>query len=199
MIDPLRRRRDDESGFTLVELLVAIVILGLIAFSLTEAVILGLKTTDATAASSSRSVAAQTLTSYFTDDVQSAETVDTTAPSCLNGGPVAGSVFLHLAWTDRQVRADQQVRRDVSYALDPPGASEQELVRWSCSDGGARASRILGHFTRDGSVGAAEPVAAACGAAPACPSTPAASPPATVTLTIQAAPSLTLTVHRRAG
>lgn len=178
------RRRGSEAGFTLTELLVVVVILGVIGYALTESIILGLRTTDATAASSSRSVAAQTLTSYFTADAQSAEAVSATDPSC-----VTEPVFLHLTWTD------QGVPVAVSYAFDPADASEQDLIRWSCVGTAPPDRRVIGHFTRDGTVGDTMPVTALCDGV-ACP---AATPgtPAVVTLTIETAPPITLSVRRR--
>lgn len=175
-------RGGDEAGFTLVEVLAVISILGVIAYALTESVILGLRTTDATAASSSRSVAVQTLSSYFTGDAQSADEVSTTDPDC-----AAEPVFLHLTWTD------QAVSRAVSYGLDPPAGPEQELVRWSCAAGGSADRKVLGHFSRNPDP-AAPPVSASCDGVP-CPATPGA--PATITLDIQSEPPLSLTVRRR--
>ena len=174
-------RRRDEGGFTITELLVAIVILGIISVILTEAVILGLRTTDATAANTSRSVATQTLASYFTDDAQSASAVSTTDLSC-----TASPVLLHLAWTD------QGVNRDVSYALEPPAGREQTLVRWSCTGDGDPTRKVLGHFSGDG----AAPVAVRCDEGP-CPSTPGSPAPARVAVEIDGTPPLTVTVRRR--
>ena len=175
-------RGGDESGFTLVELLAVVAILGVIGYALTESVILGFRTTDATAASSSRSVAVQTLTSYFTGDAQSADEVSTNDPGC-----ATEPVFLHLTWTD------QSVARSVSYGLHPVAGPEQELVRWSCAGGGAPDRKILGHFSQNPSPGAV-PVSARCDGA-VCPATPGT--PATVTLEVQSTPTLSLTVRRR--
>jgi len=176
------RRCRGDAGFTLTELLVVTVILSVIGFALTEAIILGLRTTDATAASSSRSTSAQTLASYFTDDAQSAQTVSAADGSC-----ATGPVFLHLTWTD-------QVRKDVSYGLDPVGGDDQDVVRWSCAGGGAPDRRILGHFTRDGTVGAGEPVVVTCDGGD-CPAN--AGAPTVITLHIDDTPALDLTVRRR--
>lgn len=185
--------RREEAGFTLVELLAVIAILGVIGFALTEAVILGLRTTDNTAASSSRSVATQALSSYFTGDAQSADAVSTAEPvPCADG-----AVFLHLTWTDKGVT------RAVSYGLDPPEGPEQELKRWSCTGGVKDTNpKMLGHFSRNPDP-SAPPVSARCDLDPAepnpdlCQPTPRA--PATITLEVQSDPPLLLTVKRRAS
>ncbi len=179
------RRRGDETGFTLIEVLVVVVILGIIGFVLTEAIILGLRTTDATAASSSRSVATQALTSFFTGDMQSADVVSTSDPGCASG---TANLIVTLSWTD------QGLSRRVSYGLDPATGTDQELVRWSCSGvpGGPIGQKILGHFTTK--VGDPVPVTAICDAGPGCP---ASGTPAKVTLEVRSEPTLALTVHRR--
>lgn len=140
----------DEAGFTLIELLAVISILGIISFALTEAVILGLKTTDATANDSFRSAGVQALQSFFTSDAQSATLVSTAdpAPQC---APAAATprVFLHLSWND------QGKARDVSYSLEddiPAVAGQSEVVRWSCSGDGAPDKRMLGRLNYDSAV-----------------------------------------------
>lgn len=186
---------EDEAGFTLVELLAVIAILGVITFALTEAVIIGLKTTDSTANDLSRSVAVQALQSYFTPDVQSAKLVskDDPAPTCAPPAS-APDVFLHLSWTE-QLRA-----RDVSYALEPDGSAssgQSEIVRWSCIADGPPNKRMLGHLSFDPA--GPKPVVALCDGAD-CRGT---SGPATVTLTIltnraqDPAAAVDLTVRRR--
>lgn len=180
-------RRRGEAGFTLVELIVAVAILGVITVALTGAVIVGLRTTDATAASSSRSIAVETLASFFTADAQSADEVSTTDPDC-----ASGPVFLHLTWTD------SSVTRSVSYGLDPPIGPDQDLVRWSCfsSAPGDADRRILGHLSGDVDP-ATPPVFATCDGT-ACPAAPPGAP-AVITLEVESSPTLSLTVHRRAA
>lgn len=183
-------QRPNEAGFTLVELLAVVTILGLISFALTEAFIVGLKTTDANADNISRSVAVQALQSYFTGDAQSAKLVSTVdpAPTC----STSPGVFLHLSWTDPQGSA-----RDVSYSLDAdptPVAGQRELVRWSCTANGAPDKRMLGRlaFAPSGP----QPVQALCDGS-SCPVAPGA--PDVVALRILTPVSLDLSVQRRAA
>jgi len=161
--------RRSEAGFSLVELLVTISILGVIGFVLTEAVILGFKTTDATTNDLSRSVAVQALQSYFTGDAHSATLVSTVepVPRCA----ASPGVFLHLSWTE------QGKARSVSYSLEddsPPVAGQHELVRWSCIAGGSRDKRMLGRLSFDPAGGPPDLVrcdGAACSATPSGPTT----------------------------
>lgn len=179
-----------ERGFTLIELLVSIVILSIIGVVLTGAVILGFRTTDGTAANVSRSTATRTAARYFTDDVQRADTVSTTDPDCATSLP---GVLVHFRWVEGNTN------RSVSYALDPPTGTDQELLRLACTEGGGTPSKtFLGHFTHDAA--APPPVAVLCDGAP-CPSDPEA--PAEITLQIRTDPSASppppseLTVRRR--
>ena len=63
-------RRADDAGFTLVELLLSIVILGIIAAPLANTVLTYFKTTDVTMARMSESHDAQIAAAYFAQDVQ---------------------------------------------------------------------------------------------------------------------------------
>ena len=180
-------RRSAEGGFSLIELLVTIAILGVVSFTLTEAVILGLKVTDGTVTKVSGSAAVRALTSRFPADAQSADQVSSTATSCPTNG-----VFLGLSWTD------SGVEREVAYAFEPASGAEQDLVRWSCANG-LTESRFIGHFTRDAAGN--PPVVASCADANGGVVTPCTGTPATITLTIRPdprSPVNTLTVRRRA-
>jgi len=179
-----RCRTNDEGGFTLIELLAVIAILGVISFGLTEAVILGFKTTDAVTTDVTRFVGVEALRSYFTDDVRRADEVFNPGPE---GDPCATSSdpFLHLSWTE----AGGTVT-DVAYSLEadsPAVAGQAQLVRWSCATAGGKAKRMLGLLEFDPAGPA--PVEALCtypgaSAATACQPLPTDLEPATVTLKV---------------
>ena len=152
----------DEGGFSLIELLVVISILGVISFVLTEAFILGLKTTDGITSDVSNSVAVQALRSNFTGDVQKAQQVSTasTGTSCAPGP--ASSVILELSWPE------PGTQRRVSYSLDGGTPGQRELVRRSCTNSTLATpdERILGHFEFEPTGG--PPVQALCSPDAAC-------------------------------
>jgi len=185
-----RRRRPSEAGFTLVEVLVTVAILGVISFALTESIILGLRTTDDTAGRISAAATVHALSSYFTRDTQSAEEVSVTDSDCAPADP---GVFLHLRWTELGAVGGGTTR--VSYALDPPAGREQDVIRWMCTAGSTGPDRrVLGHLSH---LGAAAALSASCDGAP-CPTEPGV--PARVTLSVNAepaAPPTVLTVRRR--
>lgn len=188
-----------EEGFTLTELLVTIVIVGVIGSTLTGAVILGFRTTDATGARVARSSAIQALTSYFTEDAQRAQTVTVLASPAVAepAGCATGDEgrFLRLDW------ADGSDARTVVYALDPPTGTAHQLTRWVCVGAGGPVAQNLGRFVH--ADGAGLPVVAECVVATCVPDV--AGTPEAVTLLIQSDPSAgaaapaRLTVRRRAS
>lgn len=177
-----------EAGFTLVEMLVVIVILGIIGTLLAQAIILGLRTTADTANRVAGTDAVGTLNRYFYGDVHSADQVTTTStsptdPAC---GGVAG-VIVHLSWTD------QGIATDVFYTYDPPTGGDQALNRVTCVGAGAAVTTPLGRFDNDAST---RPVTLTCGAETPC------TPPTEVTLSVRSdptAPRTILTAVRRTG
>ena len=189
-------RRPDEAGFTLVELLAVIAILGVISFPLSQAFIVGLRTTDDNANNMARSVGVQALQSFFTPDAQSAALASQADPEPRCAAAAApADVFLHLSWTD------QATARDVSYSLaadSPVVEGQRELIRWSCTAGGPAQKRMLGRFTFDPA--GQLPVRALCLLTPAttlvpCPAAPTAFE--AVTLKVLTPTEVDLTVRGR--
>ncbi|MGH9190764.1 MAG: PulJ/GspJ family protein [Acidimicrobiales bacterium] len=88
-----------ERGYTLIELLAATVILGIISFALTESVISGFNNTGATEERLVDSLDRQRVTAAFVPDVQSMQTHDN-SPPC--GSPLAPGeqVLKTFYWSD---------------------------------------------------------------------------------------------------
>lgn len=126
-------RSAGEAGFTLAEMILVIVILGVIFVTLTASVMLGLKTTRSLDVRTEESVAAEFTALHFTRDVQAATqvTVDDATASC--GGPAL--VKLVSSTPDRVV----------AYALEPVGGGVVALVRRLCepSGGGAQEKTLV--------------------------------------------------------
>ncbi|MFD8912681.1 type II secretion system protein [Streptomyces sp. NPDC059575] len=162
-----------ESGFTLTELLVTIVIMGIIGVLLPKAIILGLQFTAGTEKRVAATSAVGTLNRYFYGDVQSADNV-TTDPAC-----GVADVIVHLS----------RPGTDVVYTYDEPTGA---LKRVKCADGRV-VTTLLGRFDN---ATPSRPVTLSCGAETPC------TPPTEVTLTVRsdpAAPPTDLTAVRRSG
>ncbi|MFF3171548.1 type II secretion system protein [Streptomyces sp. NPDC057900] len=170
-----RQSGRSESGFTLTELLVTIVIMGIIATLLPKAIILGLRFTTATEKRVAATSTVGTLNRYFYGDVQSADRV-TTDPAC-----GVADVIVHLSRTGT----------DIVYTYDRQSGA---LNRVKCTDGGDVATTTsLGRFDSGTST---HPVTLNCGATTSCTS------PMEVTLTVRsdpAAPPTALTAVRRSS
>lgn len=83
----LGRGHDGDSGFTLIELVISVLILGVIIAPLASAFTLNFQTSSEAKQRISNSADAQLLTSYFSDDVASSEKVDTSPTGCAGGSP----------------------------------------------------------------------------------------------------------------
>lgn len=120
-----------EDGFTLVELLLVIVILGIVMGALGQAVIVGLRTSDAATNRLAESHDAQIVSSYFVTDIQSSVTVtagaqDSTSPLPAGCTPAASPIVV-FSWTDPSAGAQL-----VSYYRATSGGQTQ-LLRQACS------------------------------------------------------------------
>lgn len=125
---------DSEDGFTLVELLVATVITGIIVGVLGSAFIVSFRATEEAGDRLAVAQDLQLLTASFGSDVQSADIVRRTAttPACGSDTPV-----ISMQWDD----LGTVVR--VSYAVDS-GGSAPRLVRYECR-GATTAQRVAAH------------------------------------------------------
>ena len=130
--------RRSEAGVTLIELLVAVSIMGILMFALTSAVFVGFRSTRDTHTSLDQSNAEQIITTYVTKDIQAADAV--VAPATLCGGETPK---LELMTRSGALVTSPVVK--VRYALRANG----ELLR--CKDGiSSTIARDVTDFTVSG-------------------------------------------------
>ncbi len=152
MLERLGRRRDD--GFTLIEMVLTVAILGIITATLLGVVLQYLKTTSDTSARLSESTDQQFISSYWQNDVSSlgqqtlspsgtlttAQSVFVNAAGPSNCGTSLGSVVVALAWNEFDVNpanpdnAWRTTPHEVAYVTVPAG-SRLWLKRVRCRDG----------------------------------------------------------------
>ena len=145
------RLRRGADGFTLVELLVAIAILGIITVPLSNVVIAYLRNTDATTARLIESHDAQISSAYWAQDVASIGTRSTTAPYPLNQSvwtgaslcPTAGTPIVSLAWDDFTSAGTRTLIQVVYVVQTVSGQTELHRVR--CEGSAAVSDITLAH------------------------------------------------------
>jgi len=195
LLSRMRRITDDDGGFTLIELIITIFVLGVVVAPLSAIVILQLKNSDTTSARMSESHDAQLATSYLAQDVQAVGVrgaYATTAepafvPSIETGAPAGGGSYpcgaagtpdavVRLAWDDYTApAASTRTQRRVAYVVQG-----SELHRIVCDGSGAVTADVtIGHdlVAPFASVSCAD----AAGAAMSCTG---ATVPATVSLAL---------------
>ncbi|MFA5890348.1 MAG: prepilin-type N-terminal cleavage/methylation domain-containing protein [Actinomycetota bacterium] len=153
-------RRDE--GFTLVELVITMVILGIIGAAISTAIVVGLRTTDATQTRLAQSHDRQMTPAFFITDVQSSDDVSLSDTTCSGVIPV-----VRFQWTD------QGVVKVAAYAI-VAAENERQLRRYYCED-----SVVINTSSVVHNLSVSVNPVLVC--TPACPGT---STPSKVTLTI---------------
>ena len=184
------RRRDDH-GLSMVDLLVAVAIVGAITPALAGALLIGWRTTESTVDHLADTGNRQRLQAFFVRDMQSAKTVDTDGSSatCTSAGD---TLVVRMRWSDTVGGAT--VNRVAAYVRSG-SADDLQLVRRSCDDSS-------GTMTSTGSVTVAHRMTAApsllCFDSTGALTSPGCSPVADAELTVtDASGTFTGTGRRR--
>lgn len=137
----------DDDGFTLVELVLAVTLMGVVIGAVASAMIVMFTTTGETTERLSESPDLQMAAAYFGSDVQSAKTF---TGSC---GP-AGAALVTLSWTDPGASPNPAVaddtERTVRYVVETAG-TQKTLVRYACTNSGSADKTMLVDFVNPAS------------------------------------------------
>jgi prepilin-type N-terminal cleavage/methylation domain-containing protein len=148
----MKRTSGNDAGFTLVELLLAVVLLGVVMTAIGNAMIGFTRNTDATIHRLGESHDAQIAAAYFTQDVASIgvrdtdetllQSVETRSRSrALRCGPEDGHLVVRLGWDD-QTGATSSREVVVSYVVRND-AGQPQLHRLVCSPQEGQLSDII--------------------------------------------------------
>jgi prepilin-type N-terminal cleavage/methylation domain-containing protein len=190
------RLRRGADGFTLVELLVAIVILGIITVPLSSVAIGFFRSADATTARLIESHDVQIATAYWAQDVASIGTHSTTSPFALNqsvetdvaynaglyqcGAAGTPNAIVRLAWDDSSGPGAATLVRVAYVVQAAPGQTQlTELHRLRCNGSAVVVSDVAVAHDLDPSTLPALVCSTTCTASPAVPRS------VTLTLTIK--------------
>jgi prepilin-type N-terminal cleavage/methylation domain-containing protein len=127
------RLGSSETGLTLIELLLVVVILGIITGAITTAFIFIVKTTDATNNRLSESHDAQMAAAYFVTDGQSADPDGVAIPGTGCGATVAGADSLvRFDWEDPETSVDKTAWYYMLESKDGSKVIDRKLFRAYC-------------------------------------------------------------------
>jgi prepilin-type N-terminal cleavage/methylation domain-containing protein len=144
---PRPRSLGDATGFTLVELLVTIAILGIIMTPLSAAFVLAIRTSEASNNRIANANDAEILTVFFPPDVHAAGdeagdvAVGGAAGTTCSGIPNVAV----LSGRGQETAAGSTSTWTSAYAVDATGPESWRLVRAHCVDGGAPETFTVAH------------------------------------------------------
>jgi prepilin-type N-terminal cleavage/methylation domain-containing protein len=116
----MSRRRDAQAGFTVIELMIAMLIMLIVTVPLVTSFVLGVRATRESNQDVQDSVDAQLLAAYFDIDVAGSEQVKTTSGSCAI--PAGGTAIVTLTSTD------PGAPKVLTYATEPDSETQAELA-----------------------------------------------------------------------
>jgi hypothetical protein len=168
----LRRRLAGESGVTLIEIVIAVGLLGVVIGPVTVGMIFGLAHSNGTRDRVADSASAQLVSTYLPGDIQSAATVATSGTAGCAAPVMAGdTVKLRLAWSDP---ANAAATTTVLYFTRQED-SLLALYRARCAGGATDVSKLVHHLNGPGGF------AVSCDGVAGCP----ASNPTHVEVTLE--------------
>ena len=173
--------RRDEAAFTLIEIVLCVLILGIVGVVVAEAMIVGFKTTNSTDQRLRESVDGQLVTAYFGRDVQAASQIAQSATSPCS----SSTAIVTFKWTDPVDGTTAKAAAYVVAAAPPAGEEERLLTRQYCENGVLKTSNSLARYL----AATGTPVSVSCSAP--CTSVPA---PTTVSMALTDAHGYTYTV-----
>jgi prepilin-type N-terminal cleavage/methylation domain-containing protein len=132
--------RDRERGFTLVELLVAITILGVIATPLSMAFITGVRFLGHTDEKFNDSRSALVSAAYFAGDVSGANVIVRNDAAACGGG----TAVVSFDSSDAAGAVGAVQNNEVSYVYDTSIPSSYRLLRKYCANAGAAITSVAG-------------------------------------------------------
>jgi Tfp pilus assembly protein PilV len=131
----------DEEGLTLIELIIAVGILGVVIIPVITAMLLGILETNATRDRIADSSSAQLTTAYLHGDIQSSQSVATTG-DCVPASLTGGTVRLQFQWIDPATPATTTKASYIDFIED----GQHRLYRATCVGASTNDTFLVHHF-----------------------------------------------------
>ncbi|MEX1145216.1 MAG: prepilin-type N-terminal cleavage/methylation domain-containing protein [Acidimicrobiia bacterium] len=140
-----RRAVRHESGFTLIELMVAMAIMGIILVPIAGGLFVGLRTSDETSYRLAGSNDAQLLSTWLPPDLHSAgnQSGDVVAAPTANTECSGLGNRLRIRWRATEIAGGSATTYVAAYAISQASTGEYRLIRYYCVGGGAASTHVI--------------------------------------------------------